>query len=129
MLLILVGETGPQQGTGQAILFADTDAAVIEKRTAAPARGKQLLAHGVIHHGLIEAALVLHCNGNRELRESVQEIGGPVQRVNDPLVIIFTFVLAFGVLAVATVDSSLSQLRSLASDMRVTVGGCAIGKV
>merc|ERR1719478_895833 len=41
----------------------------------------------------------------------------------------FTFVLAFVVLSVATVKSSLSEYFGFAIGMCVTVGGCAIGKV
>jgi len=42
---------------------------------------------------------------------------------------IFTFVLAFVVLSVATVNNSLSQFFGFAIGMCVTVGGCAIGKI
>jgi len=42
---------------------------------------------------------------------------------------VFTFVLAFVVLSVATVKSSLSEYFGFAIGMCVTVGGCAIGKV
>jgi len=42
---------------------------------------------------------------------------------------VFTFVLAFVVLSVATVNSALSQYFGFAIGMCVTVGGCAIGKV
>jgi len=41
----------------------------------------------------------------------------------------FTFVLAFVVLSVATVKNSLSEYFGFAIGMCVTVGGCAIGKV
>merc|ERR1719163_511817 len=41
----------------------------------------------------------------------------------------FTFVLAFVVLSVATVKNPLSEYFGFAIGMRVTVGGCAIGKV
>jgi len=41
----------------------------------------------------------------------------------------FTFVLAFVVLSVATVKSALSEYFGFAIGMCVTVGGCAIGKV
>merc|ERR1719253_1527325 len=41
----------------------------------------------------------------------------------------FTFVLAFVVLSVATVKSTLSEYFGFAIGMCVTVGGCAIGKV
>merc|ERR1719181_2485634 len=41
----------------------------------------------------------------------------------------FTFVLAFVVLSVATVKSSLSEYFGFAIGMCVTVGGCAIGKI
>jgi len=42
---------------------------------------------------------------------------------------VFTFVLAFVVLSVATVKSALSEHFGFAIGMCVTVGGCAIGKV
>jgi len=42
---------------------------------------------------------------------------------------VFTFVLAFVVLSVATVKNSLSEYFGFAIGMCVTVGGCAIGKV
>jgi aquaporin Z len=43
--------------------------------------------------------------------------------------LVFTFVLSFVVLSVATVKSALSEYFGFAIGMCVTVGGCAIGKV
>jgi len=43
--------------------------------------------------------------------------------------LVFTFVLAFVVLSVATVKNTLSEYFGFAIGMCVTVGGCAIGKV
>jgi len=43
--------------------------------------------------------------------------------------LVFTFVLAFVVLSVATVEKPLSEYFGFAIGMCVTVGGCAIGKV
>ena len=43
--------------------------------------------------------------------------------------LVFTFVLAFVVLSVATAKSALSEYFGFAIGMCVTVGGCAIGKV
>merc|ERR1719197_2201565 len=43
--------------------------------------------------------------------------------------LVFTFVLAFVVLSVATVKNALSEYFGFAIGMCVTVGGCAIGKV
>merc|ERR1719199_1881735 len=43
--------------------------------------------------------------------------------------VVFTFVLAFVVLSVATVKNSLSEYFGFAIGMCVTVGGCAIGKI
>merc|ERR1719515_218981 len=43
--------------------------------------------------------------------------------------LVFTFVLAFVVLSVATVRNGLSEYFGFAIGMCVTVGGCAIGKV
>merc|ERR1719252_504134 len=42
---------------------------------------------------------------------------------------IFTFVLSFVVLSVATTKSTLSEYFGFAIGMCVTVGGCAIGKI
>merc|ERR1719478_1863225 len=42
---------------------------------------------------------------------------------------VFTFVLSFVVLSVATVKNALSEYFGFAIGMCVTVGGCAIGKV
>jgi len=42
---------------------------------------------------------------------------------------VFTFVLAFVVLSVATVKNALSEYFGFAIGMCVTVGGCAIGKI
>jgi len=43
--------------------------------------------------------------------------------------LVFTFVLAFVVLSVATVKSPLSEYFGFAIGMCVTVGGCAVGKI
>merc|ERR1719352_2153659 len=43
--------------------------------------------------------------------------------------LVFTFVLAFVVLSVATVNNALSEYFGFAIGMCVTVGGCAIGKI
>merc|ERR1719159_1734075 len=43
--------------------------------------------------------------------------------------VVFTFVLAFVVLSVATVENALSEYFAFAIGMCVTVGGFAIGKV
>merc|ERR1719253_452392 len=43
--------------------------------------------------------------------------------------LVFTFVLAFVVLSVATVKDALSEYFGFAIGMCVTVGGCAIGKI
>merc|ERR1740117_2026361 len=42
---------------------------------------------------------------------------------------VFTFVLAFVVLSVATSEKTLSEYFGFAIGMCVTVGGCAIGKI
>merc|ERR1719224_186062 len=43
--------------------------------------------------------------------------------------VVFTFVLCFVVLSVATTKNALSEYFGFAIGMCVTVGGCAIGKV
>merc|ERR1712216_455688 len=43
--------------------------------------------------------------------------------------VVFTFLLAFVVLSVATVKNPLSEYFGFAIGMCVTVGGCAIGKI
>jgi hypothetical protein len=62
------------------------DAPVVQEG-AAPARGReQLVARRVVHAGLRHLALVLQGDGDRVLRKTVDEVGGAVERIDDPQV-------------------------------------------
>jgi hypothetical protein len=49
-----------------------------------PRDREQLLAHWVVDYGVFHPALHLAGDGHGELREAVHEIGGAVERVDDP---------------------------------------------
>ena len=53
-------------------------------RAAAAAGGEQLLAHRVVDDAVLDAAAHLAGDRYREHREAVHEVGGAVQRVDDP---------------------------------------------
>ncbi len=68
----------------EAALLAHADAVVVEVRAAPARRREDLAPHQVVHHGMLELAAVLAGDGDREHREAVQEVGGAVERVDDP---------------------------------------------
>src|SRR5258705_193586 len=71
---------GPVRG------LADAHALVVQVG-AAPARGgEQIVARRIVDDRLRDHAAVAQRDGNAILREAVDEIGGAVERVDDPLV-------------------------------------------
>ena len=93
-----VRKTGADQRFFQLGALADADAALVEEGATALAGGKQFVALGIEHHGLSKLPVMGERDRNRVLREAVNEVGGAVQRVDDPLV--------FGLLAGSCTDSS-----------------------
>jgi hypothetical protein len=60
----------------------------------AAAGGEAFVVDRVIDHGVFGLAAILHRDADRELREAVDEVGGAVERVDDPEVVL-AFRLAF----------------------------------
>ena len=59
----------------------------MRKAPRAARGGEQVIAAGIVDHGLGQHALVLQGDGNGVLREAVEKVGGAVERVDDPLVL------------------------------------------
>jgi len=57
----------------------------VEVRAAAARGGEELLAHRVVDDAVLHAAAHAAADGHAEVREAVQEVGGAVERVDDPL--------------------------------------------
>src|SRR5690606_33798452 len=68
-------------------IFAHADAAPVQRGATAAAGGEFFLAHRVQYHRVLQAALVLAGDAYGKMRHAAQEVGGAVQRVDDPLVV------------------------------------------
>jgi len=55
---------------------------------ATPAGGKQLIAQGIVDHGVFDAVKVAHGNGYGHLGHAMDEVGGAVQGIDDPFEIL-----------------------------------------
>src|SRR3989338_3199726 len=86
-------EAGAQEGAVEVQRATDADAPVVKLGAAAARGGVQFILERVEHHCLLEPALVLQTDGYRKLGVAVKEVGGAVERVDDPEVII-TWMLA-----------------------------------
>src|SRR4051794_38490358 len=62
----------------------DPDAAVVQKGALAMLGGEELVAGGVVDQAGDDLALALQRDRDREVRNSVQEVGGAVEGVDDP---------------------------------------------
>ncbi len=81
------GKAGAQQGAFQAAAVGDADATTVQGGTAATAGGEFFLAYRIEDHGVFQAALVLAGDAHREVRDATDEVGGAIQRVDDPDVV------------------------------------------
>ena len=84
---LAIGETSADQGVGEAQALGDADAAVVEEGAGALGGGEQLVAVRVEDDGLLDHALARQGDGDRVLGKAVDEVGGAVERVDDPLVL------------------------------------------
>ena len=91
--------TEREPGADQALLklnaFADANAMVVEVSTVAARRGEQVIAHRIVNHRLHHYAFVRERYRYRVLRKAVQEIGGAIERIDDPLEFRFAGCTAF----------------------------------
>jgi len=83
-----VGKARADQRALESALLAHPDAPPVELGAGAARGREQLAAQGVEHDGDLDAALVFAGDGHGELRKAVQEVGGPVERVDDPDVLV-----------------------------------------
>ncbi len=97
-----VGKSGADEGAFEGALGAHADLLAVELCAVAARGGEELLAHGVVDDGVLEPAAVLDRDRYRERREAVQEIGGAVQRIDDP-----------NVLALAAAAALLAEKRMI----------------
>src|SRR5690606_40180780 len=81
------GEAGTQQGAFQALAVAHANAPAIERGAAAATGGEFFLANRVEHDGVLQSAAVFAGNADGKVWHAAEEVGGAVQRVDDPLVV------------------------------------------
>jgi hypothetical protein len=75
---------GAYQRPLEITLPADANAAAVELGAGAARGGEEFLAHGIVDDAVLHPAVHLHANRNREHGETVQEVGGAVERIDDP---------------------------------------------
>ena len=78
------GEAGGDQAVTQLSALGDADAALVQIGTTALGRSEQVVAAGVIDHGVLDLALVGQSDAHAVHGKAVDEVGGAVQRVDDP---------------------------------------------
>jgi hypothetical protein len=74
----------PDHAVGQHAARSDPDAAVVHEGAAALFGGEQLVGRRIEHHAGNHFPVALERDGDCELRNAVQEVGGPVERIDDP---------------------------------------------
>ena len=73
-----------EQGIFQPEAFGHADAAVVQIGAAATGGGEQLVAVGVENEPLRDLAAFHQGDGDAVVRQPVDEVGGAVQRIDDP---------------------------------------------
>ena len=71
-------------GVGEALARRDPDALVVEERALAALGDEQLLVGRIVGQAGDDGAVALERDRHREMRNAVQEIGGAVERIDDP---------------------------------------------
>ena len=125
------GETGAEQGSVQVFTLGDAQAAIIEVGAAAAAGGEELVMHRVIHDGVLQAIEMADANGDAELRHAVDEVGGAIEGVDDPLEVLIgnaaTFFGEDAVIRVGAVDDlddgGLGALVDIGDEIIVRLAG------
>src|SRR5690606_9000827 len=80
-------KAGAQQCAFEALARADTQASPVECCTTTTAGGEFFLANRVEHYRVLEATTVFACNAHGIVRNAADEVGGAIQRIDDPEVI------------------------------------------
>src|SRR5215469_500570 len=113
-------EARADESTLQRALLADPNAMVLEVRAAAAGRGEELLAHGIVDHRDLEPALLLAGDRDGESRKAMQEVGGAVERIDDPDAVVLAAAAALlrehGVVRIVVADDADDLLLGVAID-------------
>ena len=89
------GEAGAEQRTVQVLALGNAQAAIVEVCSTAAAGGKQLVMHRIIDDRMLQAVKVANGNGDADLWHAVDEVGGAIEGVNDPLEVFIGDAAAF----------------------------------
>ena len=73
-------------GLGKPLPRGDADALVVEERALAAFGDEQLVVRRIVGHAGDDRAVAFERDGDGEMRDAVQEIGGAVERIDDPAV-------------------------------------------
>ena len=83
-LVAAVGIAGGEQRALERALLADAHATVFQVRAAAALGGEYFLSHGIVDDPDLEPAALLDRDRHAKTGNSVQKIGGAVERIDDP---------------------------------------------
>src|SRR3989344_1653883 len=88
-------EAGAEQGAIEVERAANPDASVVELGAAAARGGVQFVFERVEHHRLFQPAFVLQADRHCKLGVAMEKVGGAVERVDDPEVIVTGMLTGF----------------------------------
>ena len=88
-------KAGADEAVSQMIALRHAHPVVVEIGAAAARRGEEIVAHRIVDHRLRDQSLLREGDRHAVLRESVQEVGGAVERIDDPDVL-GVGIVAFG---------------------------------
>ena len=109
MLGVTERKTGAEQGVFHLWDVADSHAPVVHLCAGAARSGEHLLPDRVVDQPRFQPVLVAKTDGDGEMRNTVQEIGGAVQRIDDPLIIVVAVLFAAFLGQNAVVGIGLAQ--------------------
>ncbi|MNK96627.1 hypothetical protein D3C87_1169170 [compost metagenome] len=95
-LVVTEREAGTQQGAVEAGATADAQATTVQLSAATTAGGEFFLANRVQNNSVLKTTAVFAGDADSEVRNAAQEVGGAVQRIDDPQVL-FAFDAGAGV--------------------------------
>lgn len=101
-------EAGAYQGGPKLVCFTDPNASIVELGPPSAAGGKHFILQRVEDYTLLQDFVVGEGYGDRKVRKAVQEIRGPVERIDYPTVGVAGMLTAFfgddGVVRISGVD-------------------------
>src|SRR6185436_14931201 len=84
VLAHVVRKSGAEERTVQPFDAARANRLAVERRPASTNGAEELVAHRIVHDADLHPVLILDGDADREVRELVGVVRGPVQRVDDP---------------------------------------------